>query len=103
MDAEDLVVDDDAEGEEVEHVREVVPDVGVAVFAIAFGVEAVGLGDATRFVVAADQVYAVGVAEFEADEEGDCLDREEAAVYVITWGCLLVSFPQFAQSEGARG
>ena len=72
--AEYLVVDDDREGEEVEHVGEVVPDVGVAVFAIAFGVEAIGLGDAAGLVVAADEVHAGGVAQFEADEEGDCFD-----------------------------
>lgn len=85
MHTEDLVVDDDAEGEEVEHVGEVVPDVGVAVFASAFGVEAVGLGDAAGFVVAADEVHAVRVAEFEADEEGYGFDGEEAAVDVVAW------------------
>ena len=83
--AEDLVRDDDGEGEEVEHVGEVVPHVGVAVLAVAFRVEAVGLRHAARFVVAADQVHARGVAELEADEEGDCFDGEEAAVYVIAW------------------
>lgn len=82
--AEDLIVDDDAEGEKVEHVGEVVPDVGVAVFAGAFGVEAVGLGDAAGLVVAADEVDAVWVAEFEADEEGDGFDAEEAAVDVVS-------------------
>lgn len=66
--AEDLVVDDDGEGEEVEHVGEVVPDVGVAVLAGALGVEAVGLGHASRLVVAADQVHAVRVPELEAYE-----------------------------------
>ena len=85
VDAEDLVVDDDGEGEEVEHVGEVVPDVGVAVFAVAFGVEAVGLGDAAGLVVAADEVHAGGVAQLEADEEGDCLHGEEAAIYVVAW------------------
>jgi hypothetical protein len=34
-------------------------------------------------VVATDEVDAVGVAEFEADEEGDGLDAEEAAVDVV--------------------
>lgn len=41
MDAEDLIVDDDGERKEVEHVGEIVPDVRIAVFAIAFGVESV--------------------------------------------------------------
>lgn len=83
VDAEDLVGDDDREGQVVEHVGEVVPDGGGAVFASAFGVEAVGLGDAAGFVVAPDQGDAGGVAEFEADEEGDGFDGEEAAVNVI--------------------
>jgi len=54
MYAEYLVVNDNAEGEVVEHVGEVVPDIGVAVFARAFCVEAVGLGYAAGFVVSAD-------------------------------------------------
>ena len=54
MHAEDLVVDDNAEREEVEHVGEIVPDIGVAVLARAFGVETIGLGHAARFVVSAN-------------------------------------------------
>lgn len=67
MYAENLVVDYDAEGEEIEHVREVVPDVGVSVLASAFGVEAVGLGDTAGLVVSAYEVDTFGVSEFEAD------------------------------------
>lgn len=52
--AEYLVVDHDGQREEVEHVGEVVPDVGVAVFAVAFGVEAIGLRYASRLVVPSD-------------------------------------------------
>lgn len=62
MDTENLVIDHDAEGKEIEHVREVMPDVGVAVFSCAFGVETVGLGDASRLVVATDEMNAVGVS-----------------------------------------
>ena len=43
MDAEDAVVDDDGECEEVEHVREVRPNMRGAVLADAFCVEAVCL------------------------------------------------------------
>lgn len=88
MDAEYIVVDDDGECEEVEHVGEVVPDVCVAVFARALGVEAVGLRDAPRLVVAADQVHAGWVAEFEADEEGDSFDAEHTAIYIVAWKSL---------------
>ena len=67
MDTEYLVVDHHGQGEEVEHVGEVVPDVGVAVFAVAFGVKAIGLCHASRFVIAANQMHPGGVAQFEAD------------------------------------
>lgn len=83
--AEDLVVDDDRERQEVEHVGEVVPHVGVAVLARALGVEAVRLRHAARFVVATDEVDAVRVAELEAHQERDCLDAEEAAVDIVAW------------------
>ena len=61
------------------------PNVGVAVFATAFCVEAVGLRDASRFVVAPDQVHAVRVSQFEAYEERDGFDRKEAAVDIVAW------------------
>ena len=48
MDAEDLVVNDDGECEEVEHVREVCPHVRGAVLAHALGVEPVRLGGNQR-------------------------------------------------------
>lgn len=62
VDAENLVVYYDTQGQKVKHVGKVVPDVGVAVLARALGVEAVGLGDAAGFVVASDQMDSVGVS-----------------------------------------
>lgn len=85
MNTENLVVNNDTEGEVVEHVCEVVPHVGVAVFARTLGVETVGLRDAARFVVSADEVDAVRVAKFEADEERDCFDGEEPTIHVVTY------------------
>lgn len=41
MHAEDLVVDDNTQGEEVEHVGKIMPDIGIAVFPRTFGVESV--------------------------------------------------------------
>ena len=66
------------------------PDCRVAVLATALGVETVGLRDAARFVVAADEVDSVGVAEFQADEEGDGFDAEEAAVDIVTFDTVSV-------------
>lgn len=52
MYTEDVVVYDDGKCEEVEHVCEVVPDVGVTIFAAALGVKTVGLGNASGLMVA---------------------------------------------------
>ena len=54
MHAENLVVDHDGKGEEIEHVGEVMPDIGVAIFAVAFGIKAIGLCYPARLVVAPD-------------------------------------------------
>ena len=83
MEAEDLVVDEGSEGEVIEEVGEILPDVGVAVLAEAFVVEAVDLGDLAGFVVAAEDGDARWVADFEGDEEGDGFDGVVAAVYVV--------------------
>ena len=83
--AEDLVVDHHAEGQEVEHVGEVVPHVRVAVFTVALGVKAVRLRYASRLVVSSNQVHACWVAKLEADKKGYCFDGEKTAVDVVTW------------------
>lgn len=83
MDAEDLVVDDDAQGEKVEHVGKIMPHIGVAIFPSAFGVKAVGLGDPSRFVVAPNEMHSMRVPELETDEEGDGLYAEETPVDIV--------------------
>lgn len=54
MDTEDFAVDNGGEGEEIKDLTAGLPDAGVAVFGLAFFVEAVDLGDLTGFVVATD-------------------------------------------------
>ena len=83
MDAEDAVVDDDREGEEVEHVGEVLPHGRAAVLAHALAVEPVRLGHGAALVIAADELDAVRVPQLEAREERDGLDAEQAAVDVV--------------------
>ena len=62
MHAENLIVDNHAQGEKVKHVGEVVPHVGIAIFPRALCIEAVGLGDAARFVITANEMNALGVS-----------------------------------------
>lgn len=62
MDTEYLVVYNNTECKEVEHVCKVVPDIGISIFPGAFRVEAIGLGDSARFMITADEVDALGVS-----------------------------------------
>lgn len=62
MDAEDFPVHQGGEREEVEDLAGGFPDRGVAVFLLAFFVEAVDLGDLAGFVVATDESDAMGIA-----------------------------------------
>lgn len=58
MNAEDLIAYDDTQRQVVEHVGEVMPDVGTSIFPSAFSVEAVRLCDASRFMISSDEVNA---------------------------------------------
>jgi hypothetical protein len=84
--AEDLVVDEGGEGQVVEEVGEVLPDVGVAVLAQTLVVEAVDLSDLAGLVVATKNGDALRVSNLESDEEGDGLDGVVATVDVVAWG-----------------
>ena len=83
VEAEDLVLDQGCEGKEVEEVGEVLPDVGIAVLAQAFVVEAVNLGDLARLVVAAEDGNALWVSDLESYEEGDGLDGKVTTIDVV--------------------
>ena len=72
--------DEGAEGEVVEDVAAVAPDVCAAVLAQTLVVEAIDGRDLARLVVPADQRQPVRVADFEAEEEEEGLERVEAAV-----------------------
>jgi hypothetical protein len=77
VDTKYLVVDDDGQGQVVEHIGKVVPNIGVAIFATAFSVEAVRLCYTAGFVVATDEVNSIRVSKLQAYEKGDGFDAEE--------------------------
>lgn len=85
MDAEDLVINDDAQCQEVEHVCEVVPDIGVSIFTRTLGIEPVRLCYAPRFMVTSYKVHTRGISQFETDEKGYGFDAEEATIDIVTW------------------
>jgi hypothetical protein len=75
--------DEGAQCEVVKDFAAVAPDVGGAVFADAFVVEAVDRRDLAGFVVAADEGDAIRVADFEAKEEKEGFEGVEAPVHEI--------------------
>lgn len=63
VETEYLVINQGGEGQVVEEICEVFPDIRVAVFPQTLVVESVDLGDLTRFVVAAEDGDALWVTD----------------------------------------
>ena len=80
MDAEDLVVDYGRQGEVVEDVGAIPPDIEGAVLPQALVIEAIELGDLPALVVPSDEGDEVGVSHFVGQEEQEGLDAVEASV-----------------------
>lgn len=85
MQAEDLVVNQGGEGEVIEEVGEVFPDIGVAVFSKTFVVEAVDLGDLAGFVVATENGDSLWISDLKSYKEGDCFHGVISTINIVTW------------------
>jgi len=83
MQAENAVLNDCSQLQVVEEGGEVLPHIGVAVLPQALIVEAVDLGDLLALVISTKNSDAVRIADFQANEEGDCLDRVLASVDIV--------------------
>ena len=84
MKAENLIFDDSCQRQVVKEVRQVFPDVSIAVLAETFIVEAINLCDLTTFMVTAENGNAFLKAYFEADKKCYCLHRVISTIDVIT-------------------
>lgn len=67
VETEDLVIDQGSQGEVIEEIGKVLPDVGVAVLAETLIVEAVDLCDLPGLVVASKDGDALGVSDLEGN------------------------------------
>ena len=85
MKAEDLVLDEGSEGEKVEQICKIFPDVGVAVLPQALIVEAIDLSDLARLVVTSQDSDALWVSNFEGDQQSNGLHGEVASINVVAY------------------
>ena len=82
--AEDLILNEGGEREEIEEVGEIFPDIGVAVFSEAFVIKSVDLCDLAGLVVSSKDGDTLGVTDLKANKESDCFDGVVTAVDVVT-------------------
>ena len=82
--AENLVVDEGSEGEIVEEVGEVFPDICIAVFPQTFVVKAIDLGNLSTLVVPSKDSDSGRVSDLQGDKEGHRLDGVVATIYVVS-------------------
>jgi hypothetical protein len=84
MEAENLIVDESGKREVVEEICEVFPHVCVAIFPETFIVEAIDLGDLTRFVIATEDCDALRISDFESNEESNSFNGIISPIHIIT-------------------
>ena len=84
MKAEDLIFNDSCQRKVVKEVRQVLPDVGIAVLSETLVIKAINLCDLSTFMITAENRDAFLKAYFEADEKCDGLHRVVSTIDVVT-------------------
>lgn len=69
MHAHDLIVDEGHEGQKVEDIREVLPDIQGPILPEALVVKTIDLGDLARLVVASQEHDPGWIAHFESKQQ----------------------------------
>jgi hypothetical protein len=95
VEAEDLVVDEGGEGEVVEEIGEVLPYIGVAIFAETLIIEPVDLCDLAGFVVATEDGDTLRISNFEGYEKSDSLNGIVASINIIALSVLVFFMLEF--------
>ena len=79
-----LAIHQRGEGQVVEQVCEVLPDVGVPVLPQTLVIEPVHLGDLSALVVSSDQINPVWVANLQGQQQQEGFHTVESAVHEIS-------------------
>lgn len=85
MKTEDLVINQGSEGEIVEEIGKILPDVRISVFSEAFVVEAVYLSNLAGLVISAQDGDTLRISDFEGNKECDSFDRVITSIDVVTF------------------
>lgn len=81
--AEDLVIDQSGQGEVIEEIGEIFPNVGIAVFSETLIVETIDLGDLTGFMISSKNSDSARVSDLQSYKKRHCLDRVITTINVI--------------------
>lgn len=84
MQTEDLAINQCGQWQIIKQIREEFPNVSVAIFAQAFIVKSINLGDLTRLVVTAQNGDSFAVAHLERHQQRNCFNRIVSTIYIIT-------------------
>lgn len=82
--AEYLIVDEGGKGEIIKEIREVFPNIRVAILPETLIVESVDLCNLTRFVIATEDGNALRISDFEGNKESDGFYGVVTSINVIT-------------------
>ena len=85
VETENLVLNQSGERKIVEKVGKVLPDIRVSIFAQTFVVESVDLCDLSGFVVSTKDCDALGITNFQCNEECNSLNGIVSTVNIVTW------------------
>lgn len=79
-----LGFNESSEREVEEDIREVFPDVFIAVLLVALIVETIDLVDFTILVVASQDCHAVFIADFQREDQRNSFDGIRTAIHVVS-------------------
>ena len=84
MYAKDLVVDNHAQSQEIEHIREVMPNIRIPILSRALRIESIRLRNSSRFMISSYQVHAMRISKLETNKKRNGLHTEHASINVIS-------------------
>lgn len=84
MYAENLVINDGSQWQEIKDLSAVPPHVNRAVLPQALIVETVDLGDLSALMISSNQGNSVSVPDFQGQQEQESLNRVEASVHEVS-------------------